>query len=247
MNLSQIQMSFLCLCVTCFVGCSSTKSFLGKASFSNLGKAKSEQQQFMFDVARANEKQGNLEAAETTYLKLIEQSPKDAKILHRLGVVYSRLETPEEASYYFREAIKLAPSDSELLTDYGYSLYLNGDLDKASTILRAAVKENNQNHRAINNLAIVVGLQGNTEESYSLFRQIVSEAEANANLAYVFAQRGDVESATQGYSYALSLNEDLDQASMALVQIAQQSSQPHPELRLASGQTDSSTQAVNSN
>jgi Flp pilus assembly protein TadD len=103
----------------------------------------------------------------------------------------------------------------------GYALYLKGDLKAAETALRQATRENANNERAINNLAMVVGQQGRSQEAYALFRSIVDEAEANSNLAYVMSRAGKTDQAAKRYSVALTIDEDLEKAQVALLQLAE--------------------------
>jgi len=174
-----------------------------------------------FDLARASEKQGKLLQAQEMYLHLLEESPRDVDVLHRLGVVSSRLNEYDQASHYFMQALRIDKHNSEILADLGYSMYLKGDLKAAETALRQASREDAGNERAINNLAMVVGEQGRTDEAYALFRSVVDEAEANANLAYVMSRRGAQDEAAKRYSLALTIDEDLEQAQVALLQIAE--------------------------
>ncbi len=66
-----------------------------------------------------------------------------------------------------------------------------------------------------------------------MFRRTGTEAEAYANMAFVYAQRGDLEKAKASYSRALDLDQKMKPAAEALVQIAQyeQFLQPRPDSR----------------
>lgn len=175
-----------------------------------------------FDLARVSEKQGRLLKAQELYLSLLEQNPSDARVLHRLGVVAARLDQHEQATHYFMRALRQEPHNGDVLTDLGYALYLQNDLTGAETALRQAMKENTQNTRAANNLALVMGQMGRMDESYALFRRTVGDAEATSNMAYIHAQRGEIEKSAQRYSQALTLDSELEKATVALVQIAEQ-------------------------
>lgn len=186
-----------------------------------LGQNQQKHQEIQFDLARLSEKQGKLQQAQRLFQELVRDNPNDANSLHRLGVIAAKLDQPQEANAYFMAALRNKPHDSEILTDLGYSLYLQNDLPAAETALRQARREDVTNERALNNLAMVVGAQGRTDESFALFRRDLSEAEAMSNVAYLQARTGDVNRATQSYSQALTLNSDLDKASIALLQIAE--------------------------
>ena len=186
-----------------------------------LKTAAASDQSMQFELARSGEKQGKLLQAQEMYLHLLEESPQDTQLLHRLGVVSSRLDQFDQASHYFMQALRHDKHNSEILADLGYALYLKGDLKAAETALRQATRENANNERAINNLAMVVGQQGRSQEAYALFRSIVDEAEANSNLAYVMSRAGKTDQAAKRYSVALTIDEDLEKAQVALLQLAE--------------------------
>jgi Flp pilus assembly protein TadD len=173
------------------------------------------------DFAQVHEKEGNLRKAEQQLRELHAQHPGDARATHRLGVVLTRLGQIDEGLLLLEEANLSQPGDADVLTDLGYAYVLRGDLDQAEELLRAALAASPRNRRTINNLAIAVGYAGRFDESLALFRQAGSEAEARANLAYVRAQRGEVDAAITEYSRALSQDPGLRPAAEAMVQLAQ--------------------------
>lgn len=199
-------------------GCAQTTALVQQLP---LGQNHRKRQEIQYDLARLSEKQGKLQQAQRMFEELVRANPNDANSFHRLGVIAAKLGQTQDANGYFMAALRTKPHDSEILTDFGYSLYLQNDLAAAETALRQARTEDVNNERALNNLAMVVGTQGRTDESFALFRQIVSEAEATSNVAYIQARAGDVDHATQSYSEALTLNSDLNKASIALLQIAE--------------------------
>jgi DNA-binding SARP family transcriptional activator len=67
---------------------------------------------------------------------------------------------------------------------------------------------------------MVLGEQGRDEESLAMFRRVGTEAQAKANLAFVYTQRGDVDQAVESYSEALTLDAKMRPAAQALVQLA---------------------------
>jgi Flp pilus assembly protein TadD len=173
------------------------------------------------DFAQVHEKEGNLRKAEQQLRELHAQHPGDVRAMHRLGVVLTRLGQIDEGLLLLEEANLSEPGNPEVLTDLGYAYVLRGDLDQAEALLRAALAASPRNRRTINNLALAVGFAGRFDESLALFRQAGSEPEARANLAYVRAQRGEVDAALTEYSRALSQDPGLKPAAEAMVQLAQ--------------------------
>ncbi len=201
------------------VGCAQTGTALTSTKSRERAASQSE---VRYDLARLSEKQGNLRQAQDMYSEMLRQNPDDGRALHRLGVISARLDQREQATQYFMQALRNDPHNSEVLTDLGYALYLKQDLTAAETALRQACTDDPGNPRAINNLAIVVGAQGRTDESYALFRRVLGDAQATSNVAYLQAQTGDLGRAARTYSHALTLDQDLEKAGIALLQIAEE-------------------------
>lgn len=172
-------------------------------------------------VARIQEHQGQLRDATDRYKQLAAKNPDNATIPHRLGVIESKAGNHEVANQYFRRSLELEPHNAEVLTDWGYSLFLQGKLSEAETALRMALNEAPGESRATNNLALVLGHAGKSEESLALFRQVSGEAPAWVNLGYVHVSLGEGEKAAECFAKALSIDDRLETAANALVQIAE--------------------------
>lgn len=171
-------------------------------------------------VARIQEHQGQLRDATDRYQQLGAKNPDNATIPHRLGVIESKAGNHDVANQHFRRSLELEPHNAEVLTDWGYSLFLQGKLSEAETALRMALNEAPGDGRATNNLALVLGHAGKSEESLALFRQVSGEAPAWVNLGYVHVSLGEGEKAAECFAKALSIDDRLETAANALVQIA---------------------------
>lgn len=171
-------------------------------------------------VARLQEHQGQLRDATDRYQQLRAKNPRNATIPHRLGIIESKAGNHDAANAHFRKSLELDPHNPEVLADWGYSLFLQGKLDEAEQTLRLGLDESPNDPRLINNMALVLGHAGNFEESLALFRQVSGEASAWVNLGYVYSSLGNGEKATECFSKALSIDDQLESAAHALVQIA---------------------------
>lgn len=199
------------------------------------------------NVARLHEKEGRLAKAKALYEDLYQRDSEDVNVCHRLAIVSARLGEYDASLRYFDEARQLAPNNADIVNDFGYSLFARNDLAGAEAVFRQALALDSRNERAKNNLAVVLGHQGNFTESLALFRQTVSEAEANANLAYIHVQRGEGQPAIDHYSRALSLDPNLNSAAHGLLQIAQlQQRHPMTEPGQLDGQSTETMVAANS-
>lgn len=170
-------------------------------------------------MARLQERRGQTQQAVQLYEAELQKQPNNANIHHRLGVLAARTGQWDKADSHFRAATELDPNNSQLLCDCGYALYLQHQLVDAESCLRSAVALNPNNKAAHNNLGIVLGVQAKYDESLTAFRQGGSEAEAQANLGYVYMQLGDVDNAMAQLNHALSLDSKLRPAALALIQL----------------------------
>ena len=172
-------------------------------------------------IARVQEEQGETSSAKKVYEEIVKKKPKHSGAHQRLAIIAVKHGKPKTAEEHFNIARKHDPKNLQLLNDLGYFYYLEGRLTEAEQILSEVVDEDPGQMRAVNNLGLVVGLQGRTTEAYDLFRKVGTEADAQANLAFVFAQLGEVEKAQFHYSRALTHNPRMKPAAHALLQIAE--------------------------
>ncbi len=172
--------------------------------------------------ARLQERRGQADQAKKMYTSLVRRNPNNPAPYHRLGVLAAEEGRYAEAEEFLRQAWQLGPPSAELLTDLGYLYYLQHRLPEAETTLREAIRLDATHGPAHVNLGLVAGAQGRYEESLAEFRRGTGgEAEAQANLAYVMAQRGDLEQSEKAYLRALTLDNELREAAEAMLQVAQ--------------------------
>ncbi len=195
-------------------GCAHT----GSGGYASSRSSKIEAQ---YDLARLAESENELEKSREMYESILKKDPSNAMVVHRLGIVNARQAKFEDAKQYLNQAHKMKPSDPEILNDLGYACYISGDYNGAEDALELALKVDSQNRRATNNLALVMGSTGRFDESYQLFRRVNKDAEAHANVAYLYAQNGEGKKALEHYSRALSLDPDMKNAGNAMIEMAQ--------------------------
>jgi Tfp pilus assembly protein PilF len=171
-------------------------------------------------LARLSERRGQTEQAEQLYQKMIERFSDNPLSYHRLGVMRSRAGKWEEAETYFQQALRLNPDSPDLLADVGYFYYLRSMPEEAEKHLRRALEIEPNHANSCNNLAILLGEQRRDEECLALFRRTGSEAVVWCNMAFVYAQRGDLNQAIESYSRALTYDDSLRPAAEALAQLA---------------------------
>lgn len=206
--------------VLAFLPLSGCTSLLSRSSVPSLGEhlADAEQQPLdvQFGIARMIERRGGLAEARDRYQKILKTNPKHTASLHRQGVIALQLGQLDDALQLLHRAEQSADPNGELLGDLGFAYFLSGDFVQAESTLREALRIAPQDQRLINNLAIVVGHQGRSEECLDLFRQTTSEAESQANLAFVLSQTGNLESSKKHYHRAIERDPQLKPAALAL-------------------------------
>jgi Flp pilus assembly protein TadD len=180
----------------------------------------SEEAQGPLALARLSERRGQTEQAEQLYEKLTERFPDHPLPYHRLGVMRAKAGRWDEAETHFQRALELNPADPELLADTGYFYYLRSQPQRAEQLLRGALEIEPNHVKSCNNLALLLGEQGRDEECLALFRRIGSEANVQANMGFIYTQRGELEKARASYSRALTLDDSLRPAAEALLQLA---------------------------
>jgi Flp pilus assembly protein TadD len=173
----------------------------------------------MLAMARLVERGGEVEKAEKMYRAILEKSPGEPTAQHRLGVVAARRGRLDEAEALMTQAVASDPGNAELLNDLGYALFLQGSFPDAEERLREALALKPDDDAARTNLGLALGMQGKTDLAMSQFRAVASESEAHANMAFVLAQRGQLELAEEYYHIALDLDNTLRPAAEGLVQL----------------------------
>ena len=170
-------------------------------------------------IARLTERQGDPGDAKRQYLRYIEKHPEHPVPHHRLGVMAAKEAKYEEAEARFTKAAQLSKPSAELLSDLGYLYYLQSRMPEAERLLRQASQLEPSNQTVHNNLALVLGAKGNFDESLRNFRRVNEEGQARANLAYSLSQNGQLDNARAEYLNALTLDNQLNNAAKALLQV----------------------------
>jgi len=150
------------------------------------------------------ERTGDWEKARKIYEALREEHPENLEIVHRLGVVADAQRRHGEAEQLFLIALQQDPRNATLLCDLGYCYFLQGQLSKAEAALMKATALEPSNQRHWNNLGLVVGHMGRHEEALAHFRKAGSEADAQYNMAFIYASQERVAEAKECFEAALA-------------------------------------------
>ena len=86
--------------------------------------------------ALALERQGDYEAALTSYRLALRDNPSDTRILQNMAIAFTRTDRPEEAIRHYRRALELDPSLTGAHYGIGFLLLKRGDPSEAAAHLR---------------------------------------------------------------------------------------------------------------
>lgn len=86
--------------------------------------------------ALALERQGDYEAALTSYRLALRDHPTDTRILQNMAIAFTKTDRPEEALRHYRRALDVDPSLTGAHYGIGFLLLKRGDASGAATHLR---------------------------------------------------------------------------------------------------------------
>ena len=150
------------------------------------------------------ERAGDWKRAREVYEEIRDKQPDNLEAVHRLGIVADAQRRHAEAEQLFLVVLEKQPRNAAVLADLGYCYYLQGQLPKAESALTKATKIDPANQRTWNNLGLVVGHRGRHDEALDCFRKSGSEADAQYNLAFIYAAQERVSDAKRSFHLALA-------------------------------------------
>jgi tetratricopeptide (TPR) repeat protein len=90
-----------------------------------------------FNEALALERQGDLDAALTSYRLALRDDPRNVKALQNMAIVCSKQQRPEEALRYYRQALAIDPNLPGAHYGVAFLLRHRGESARAAEHLRA--------------------------------------------------------------------------------------------------------------
>ncbi|MDP1604250.1 MAG: tetratricopeptide repeat protein [Legionella sp.] len=164
----------------------------------------------LFAKATRLQQEGNLSEAISLYEALLHQNPKEAEILHRLGLAHAQLGDMKKAIAFFEEAITLTPADPVLYNNLGNAYKKNQQVDKALASYQKAINLAPDYAQAQNNLAGIYARQGMYKEALQHYRLAVHAepdfAAAHYNLGLLLMSNHQLDAAYTQFKNVLALN-----------------------------------------
>jgi predicted TPR repeat methyltransferase len=153
--------------------------------------------------------EGEFDAAEALYGRVLSAVPAQPDALHFLGVLRHQQHRSDEAIDLIREALTAAPDYVDAWNNLGNIQKENGRLEAAGAAYREALARNDAHAAAWNNLGVVLRAQGACREAVAAFHRVLELAptvvDAYYNLANALRECGSIEEAIAAYREALRL------------------------------------------
>jgi Tfp pilus assembly protein PilF len=226
-HLAALLRLLLATSIAASVGCASLPNRMGN----NADQAAGNKFNSTLSLARLSERHGQTENARQVYEAIVRSDPANTEANHRLAVIAARERKFAIADEHFQKALAADPVNPELLTDFGYFHYLQNRYPEAEELLRRSLELAPDSPATRTNLGLVVGEQGRLDEAFQEFLRSGDEAQAHANMGYLFAAMGDLDRAENEYHMALALNGSLRPAGEALAQIGERRRALRPRSR----------------
>lgn len=168
-----------------------------------------------FSVAQAvglafqHHQAGRLAEAEIIYLKILEQEPSNANVLHLLGLIRYASGKFDEAIGFITQAITVAPNIPEFYNNLGEALRAAGRPEEAITNYEQALALRSSYAEARNNLGNAWLQLGKLELAEASYRKAISDqpnyAEAHYNLGYALSAQKKFQEALTCLTEAIRL------------------------------------------
>jgi type IV pilus assembly protein PilF len=162
---------------------------------------------FNAQLAVAYLKQNDVVEARTKIEKALQQNSRDAAVQSTAGLVYERLQEPEQADRHYSAALRLEPKNPDMLNNYAVFQCRRGQWEKGQKLFEEAAKSPSYAtpEAAYANAGVCARSAGNLPRAEELFRKALAIrpdypdallqmtdltlARGAAPLAHIFLQR----------------------------------------------------------
>ncbi len=147
-----------------------------------------------FNTARELHRMGDLKSAKAAYLDLLKSKPRNAELLHALGILHTQEENFEKAIDFLEKAMMQNQHDPSIQSHLANVYKFQGLLDKAQNLLEKTVSQFPEHLPSLNNLANIYFALENYERAISCYEKAISkkpdymDAYYNLGLTYIKMQ-----------------------------------------------------------
>jgi predicted O-linked N-acetylglucosamine transferase (SPINDLY family) len=159
---------------------------------------------------------GRLREAAGLYREILSIQPKNADVLHYLGVLELQAGHFEIAADFIQQALAVKPQFAQAFNNLGTAFKELGRFDQAVSAYRQAIVLKPASAPAHSNLGIVLKKQGLLDQAIAAFRQAIALqpkfSDAYYNLANALEDHDDLQEAVTAFRRAIALNPYFPQA-----------------------------------
>lgn len=160
--------------------------------------------------------QGFYGEAERILLAYHKQSPRDARALEVLGLLYADTERPQLAIEALQEAVRRDPDQAETWNNLGFLLLSERRYPEAQEALQQAVGLDGTRALYRNNLGFALAANGHYRQAFEAFQSTGRVEDAHYNLAVAYELGEDTDQALVHYHKAIEYNPDHEASQKAI-------------------------------
>jgi predicted TPR repeat methyltransferase len=155
------------------------------------------------------QKEGELDAAEILYRKVLDANPNHLDAIHYLGVLAYQYGDPDAAGRMLERVIAADPEHADAHSNLGMIRKAQGRLEDATAQYRRAIELNPLHANAYTNLGVLLRAQGQIKEAEAAYRRAIElnagHAEAYHNLGVLLAGSRRIPEAVFSFCKATTL------------------------------------------
>ena len=180
---------------------------------------------------------GRFDEAIVIYEQLLDERPRDANILHLIGLAQYQSGDPASAEETMALGLEVDASNANHHSNYGAVLAALGRLDESVEALRQATELDPENPEALSNLSALLQQLGRLDDAQSAIESALKsrpdDPSALNNLGSVLKDKGEFSKAEQAFKKALAVNGNLLEANINLTNLMLAQNNPDEALAYA--------------
>ncbi len=153
---------------------------------------------------------GDFDKAMEQFKIALALDPNNVSTISNIGSTLSSQGKKDEAKYYYEKAIKLNPTGSEGYYSLGLLLISQDKLEEAINLYQGALTKKLQYpflmYKGIGHLMVRMGQFDEAIKALEKAVILRSDSETYANLGQAYAEKGDLEKATENYKKAIMMD-----------------------------------------
>lgn len=155
---------------------------------------------------------GNLDAAITFYLKILNEQPEHTDTIFLTGTLHLQQGNFDAATVFLKKTISLRPNYAMAYNNLGAAQQSQGKFDEAINSYRLAIKLKPDYAEAHKNLGNALREKGKLDEAIASYRQATAlnpnDAEAHNDLGAALQKSGKLDEAIESHRQAIRLKPD---------------------------------------